>query len=78
MGYDPRVSFHSAYYLDSSTKVVVCLSNSEGAYDISQGIKDVIKSIRKNVDRKMKKKGFSNILFNIDDLLIDSYHNAFF
>lgn len=34
MGYDPGVSFHSAYYPDSSRKVVVCSNKSEGAFDM--------------------------------------------
>jgi CubicO group peptidase (beta-lactamase class C family) len=38
MGYDPGVSFHSAYYPDLSTKVVVCSNKSDGAFDIMSGI----------------------------------------
>lgn len=34
MGYDPGVSFHSAYYPESSRKVVVCSNKSEGAFDV--------------------------------------------
>ncbi|MDM5326655.1 serine hydrolase [Neobacillus sp. CF12] len=38
MGYDPGVSFHSAYYPDLSTKVVVCSNKSAGAFDIMSSI----------------------------------------
>jgi CubicO group peptidase (beta-lactamase class C family) len=38
MGYDPGVSFHSAYYPDFSIKVVVCSNKSDGAFDIMSGI----------------------------------------
>lgn len=38
MGYDPGVSFHSAYYPHSSYKVVVCSNKSDGAFDILDGI----------------------------------------
>jgi len=33
MGYDPGVSFHSAYYPETSVKVVVCSNKSEGAFE---------------------------------------------
>jgi CubicO group peptidase (beta-lactamase class C family) len=38
VGYDPGVSFHSAYYPDLSIKVVVCSNKSDGAFDIMSGI----------------------------------------
>ena len=38
MGYDPGVCFHSAYYPESSIKVVICSNNSNGAIDIMRGI----------------------------------------
>lgn len=38
MGYDPGVSFHSAFYPKSSIKTVVCSNQSEGAYDILKAI----------------------------------------
>ncbi|WP_027964102.1 serine hydrolase domain-containing protein [Halalkalibacillus halophilus] len=34
MGYDPGVSFHSAYYPNQEKIVTVCSNQSEGAYDI--------------------------------------------
>jgi CubicO group peptidase (beta-lactamase class C family) len=40
MGYDPGVSFHSAFYPEKSHKVVVCSNKSEGAYGIMKGIED--------------------------------------
>ncbi|WP_208590655.1 serine hydrolase domain-containing protein [Gracilibacillus suaedae] len=42
MGYDPGVSFHSAYYPESDYKVVVCSNKSEGAYDIMKEIENEI------------------------------------
>ncbi|QGH35502.1 serine hydrolase [Gracilibacillus salitolerans] len=42
MGYDPGVSFHSAYYPGSGNKVVVCANKSEGAYDIMKVIEEEI------------------------------------
>ncbi len=38
MGYDPGVSFHSAYYPKSSITAVICSNKSEGAYDILKEI----------------------------------------
>ena len=38
MGYDPGVSFHSAFYPKTATIVVVCSNESAGAYDMAQGI----------------------------------------
>lgn len=38
MGYDPGVCFHSAFYPDSSVKVVICSNQSNGAFDIMKGI----------------------------------------
>ncbi|MFJ7756349.1 serine hydrolase domain-containing protein [Peribacillus muralis] len=43
MGYDPGVSFHSAYYPETSAKVVVCSNKSEGAYEIMSGIEAELK-----------------------------------
>lgn len=42
MGYDPGVSFHSAYYPKTSIKSVICSNKSEGAYDIMKAIEDEI------------------------------------
>lgn len=42
MGYDPGVSFHSAYYPDSGYKAVVCSNKSDGASDIMKVIEDDI------------------------------------
>ncbi|GAK01281.1 LOW QUALITY PROTEIN: penicillin-binding protein [Geomicrobium sp. JCM 19055] len=42
MGYDPGVSFHTAYYPENETVVVVCSNQSEGAYEIMEAIEDVI------------------------------------
>ncbi|CAG7652963.1 Penicillin-binding protein 4* [Paenibacillus solanacearum] len=44
MGYDPGVSFHSAYYLRKSIKAVVCSNRSSGAYDMMKCIDDEIYS----------------------------------
>ncbi|WP_107839893.1 serine hydrolase domain-containing protein [Metasolibacillus meyeri] len=38
MGYDPGVSFHSAYYPKLSSGVVVCSNKSQGAFDLMRGI----------------------------------------
>jgi CubicO group peptidase (beta-lactamase class C family) len=40
MGYDPGVSFHSAYYPATQTIAVVCSNKSEGAYDIMKAIEE--------------------------------------
>lgn len=40
MGYDPGVSFHSAFYPDHATVVTVCSNKSSGAFDILKGIED--------------------------------------
>lgn len=45
MGYDPGVSFHSAYYPDSSFKLVVCSNKSEGAFAIMKGIEEELSKI---------------------------------
>jgi CubicO group peptidase (beta-lactamase class C family) len=45
MGYDPGVSFHSAYYPNLSIKVVVCSNKSDGAYDIMDTIEGEIKNL---------------------------------
>ncbi|GAA5417065.1 putative penicillin-binding protein PbpX [Paraliobacillus ryukyuensis] len=46
MGYDPGVSFHSAYYPDLSIKVVVCSNKSDGAFDIMSGIEEELVKIK--------------------------------
>lgn len=46
MGYDPGVSFHSAYYPDLSIKVVVCSNKSDGAFDIISGIEEELIKIK--------------------------------
>lgn len=38
MGYDPGVSFHSAYYPASDIVSVVCSNESDGAFDVMKGI----------------------------------------
>ena len=40
MGYDPGVSFHSAYYPEDSRIVVVCSNKSSGAYKMMTTIED--------------------------------------
>ena len=45
MGYDPGVSFHSAYYPETSAKVVVCSNKSEGAFEIMSGIEAELKKV---------------------------------
>ncbi|MFC7063464.1 serine hydrolase domain-containing protein [Halobacillus seohaensis] len=42
MGYDPGVSFHSAYYPGLSMKVAICSNKSEGAFDILKGIEEKV------------------------------------
>ncbi|WP_114351814.1 serine hydrolase domain-containing protein [Saliterribacillus persicus] len=42
MGYDPGVSFHSAFYPKTSIKTVVCSNKSQGAFDIMSEIEEVI------------------------------------
>ncbi|MFS0634905.1 serine hydrolase [Mesobacillus foraminis] len=42
MGYDPGVSFHSAFYPGTSTSTVICSNKSEGAYDMMKEIEKVI------------------------------------
>ena len=42
MGYDPGVSFHSAYYPAAKTIVVVCSNKSSGAYDIMETIEETL------------------------------------
>lgn len=47
MGYDPGVSFHSAYYPNLSTKVVVCSNKSSGAFDMMNAIEEeLLKEIK--------------------------------
>lgn len=40
MGYDPGVSFHSAYYPATKTIAVVCSNKSKGAFDIMRAIEE--------------------------------------
>lgn len=40
MGYDPGVSFHSAFYPSKSTTTVICSNKSEGAFDIMMEIEN--------------------------------------
>ena len=42
MGYDPGVSFHSAYYPGSQTIAVVCSNKSSGAFDIMEKIEETM------------------------------------
>ena len=42
MGYDPGVSFHSAFYPDKSIKVVVCCNQSTGAFQTMKSIEEAI------------------------------------
>lgn len=46
MGYDPGVSFHSAYYPNSSFKVVVCSNKSKGAFDMMNGIEEELTKMK--------------------------------
>ncbi|WP_043931386.1 serine hydrolase domain-containing protein [Bacillus sp. EB01] len=46
MGYDPGVSFHSAYYPENSRTVVVCSNKSNGAYEIFKGIEDELNRLK--------------------------------
>jgi CubicO group peptidase (beta-lactamase class C family) len=48
MGYDPGVSFHSAYFPNSSFKVVVCSNKSKGAFAIMNGIEEELSKITFN------------------------------
>ena len=41
MGYDPGVSFHSAYYPESGLISVVCSNKSEGAFDVFKEIENI-------------------------------------
>lgn len=44
MGYDPGVSFHSAFYPKTSIKTVICSNKSKGAYDMMREIeKEIVK-----------------------------------
>ncbi|UTR14021.1 beta-lactamase family protein [Salipaludibacillus sp. LMS25] len=45
MGYDPGVSFHSAFYPHTSTSSVVCSNKSDGAYDMMKGIEEVCSNV---------------------------------
>lgn len=42
MGYDPGVSFHSAFYPEQNSIVVVCCNQSDGAYGIAKKLEDSI------------------------------------
>ncbi|UYZ22597.1 serine hydrolase domain-containing protein [Mesobacillus jeotgali] len=42
MGYDPGVSFHSAYYPATQTIATVCSNKSSGAYDIMETIEETL------------------------------------
>ncbi|MCU9614911.1 beta-lactamase family protein [Caldibacillus lycopersici] len=42
MGYDPGVSFHSAYYPKTATISVICSNKSEGAFNMMKAIEDAI------------------------------------
>jgi len=42
MGYDPGVSFYSAYYPEEKMQVVVCSNESAGAFDILEAIEEEI------------------------------------
>jgi CubicO group peptidase (beta-lactamase class C family) len=42
MGYDPGVSFHSAFYPEGSIKAVVCSNKSKGAFDMMKVIENEI------------------------------------
>ncbi|MEK4146598.1 serine hydrolase [Robertmurraya sp. FSL W8-0741] len=46
MGYDPGVSFHSAFYPSDCITVVVCSNKSEGAYGVMKGIEQIISEER--------------------------------
>lgn len=43
MGYDPGVSFHSAFYPKTSMKIAVCSNKSEGAFDMMREIEEEIR-----------------------------------
>ncbi|WP_085994592.1 serine hydrolase domain-containing protein [Oceanobacillus senegalensis] len=42
MGYDPGVSFHSAFYPKTSTKTVICSNKSQGAFNVMKEIEGLI------------------------------------
>jgi len=42
MGYDPGVSFHSAYYQQTNTIVTVLSNTSDGAYALVQTIEQLL------------------------------------
>lgn len=44
MGYDPGVSFHSAFYPKTSIKIVICSNKSNGAFDIMREIEEEIQN----------------------------------
>ncbi|MCG7342639.1 beta-lactamase family protein [Sporosarcina sp. ACRSL] len=43
MGYDPGVSFHSAYYPATDIRLVVCSNESAGAFNVMHGIEEELK-----------------------------------
>lgn len=45
MGYDPGVSFHSAYYPERDIRLVVCSNGSSGAFKVMDGIEKELKLI---------------------------------
>ncbi|MGM0903453.1 MAG: serine hydrolase domain-containing protein [Bacillota bacterium] len=42
MGYDPGVSFHSAFYPELSIRAIICSNKSKGAYEMMREIENVI------------------------------------
>ena len=42
MGYDPGVSFHSAYYPESNSILVVCSNASSGAFQVMQKVEAIL------------------------------------
>jgi CubicO group peptidase (beta-lactamase class C family) len=45
MGYDPGVSFHSAYYPKTDVRLVVCSNGSSGAFNVMNGIEEELKLV---------------------------------
>jgi len=43
MGYDPGVSFHSAYYPESGSKVAILSNRSDGAFEVMKEIEETLK-----------------------------------
>lgn len=42
MGYDPGVSFHSAYYPEAEVTLVVSSNKSEGAWTMNKAVQSVL------------------------------------